>query len=169
MVGETGWLVARTHPRAEGRACENLARQGYSVYAPSMRRWRVHGRQRDIVQRPLFPRYVFVGTRAVAGRWRSILSTFGVSDLVRQGEIPACVPESLVATLRANESAGAFDETRAARALAPGAAVRVLVGPFADVVGRLVALREDDRILVLLDFLGREATVAFAARDLAPA
>ena len=69
----------------------------------------------------------------------------------------------------AGEAAGAFDETYAARVLTPGSAVRVLVGPFADVVGRLVALKENDRILVLLDFLGREATATFAARDLAPA
>ena len=82
------WYVVYAQPHAEARAAEQLGRQGYEAYLPQQRRWLRHARKRELVRRPLFPRYLFVALDLLATRWRPILSTIGVAGLVRHGEEP---------------------------------------------------------------------------------
>jgi transcriptional antiterminator RfaH len=149
------WYAVRSRPQAEARALENLLRQGYRAYLPRARVELRHARRRQIVLRPLFPRYLFVGLDRASMAWRPILSTFGVSDLVRAGGEPALVPAEIVAALEGREAAGAFDRVERSGSLRLGDLVRVTSGVFEEMIGRLVELRERDRVLVLLDFLGR--------------
>lgn len=166
----SGWFVVHTQPAAEQRAAANLARQGYSAYLPLYRRRVSHARRVAFVLRPLFPRYIFVNLDLARDRWRPILSTFGVSGLVRIGETPQAVPAGIVEELRAQEQACRFDETQApARRLGVGAAVRILAGPFADLVGKFYALADAERVVVLLDLLGREVKVHVSDRAVAVA
>jgi transcriptional antiterminator RfaH len=149
------WYAVRTKPLAEARALENLRRQGYRAYLPRARVELRHARRRRIVLRPLFPRYLFAGLDRSSMPWRPILSTFGVSDLVRVGGEPARVPPEIVAALEGREAAGAFDRVGRSGSLRLGDLVRVTSGVFEEMIGRLVELREGDRVVVLLDFLGR--------------
>jgi transcriptional antiterminator RfaH len=149
------WCAVRTKPQAEARALENLLRQGYSAYLPRARVELRHARRRQIVLRPLFPRYLFVGLDRSATAWRPILSTFGVSDLVRAGGEPVLMRPEIIAALQEREAAGAFDRAARSGLLRLGDFVRVTSGVFEDMIGRLVELRERDRVVVLLDLLGR--------------
>jgi len=161
----SAWYVVHTQPMAEQRAAANLRRQGYEVYLPLYRRRVSHARRIAMVERPLFPRYLFVRFDPTRDRWRPILATFGVSFLLRLGETPIPVPGGIVDALRANEAARAFDETPApARKLGIGAKIRVLAGPFADLVGKFHALADAERVVVLLDLLGREVQVRLPDR-----
>jgi transcriptional antiterminator RfaH len=156
----SAWFVVHTQPMAERRAAANLLRQGFKTYLPLYRSRRSHARKVDFVERPLFPRYLFVALDVMRDRWRPILSTFGVSNLVRVGDAPAPVPEGVVDALRAHDEARAFDQSLdPARGLRVGAAVRVLAGPFTDLVGKFHALADAERVVVLLDLLGREVRV----------
>jgi len=164
----SAWHVVHTQPMAEARAAANLVRQGYETYLPLYRRRRSHARRVELVERPLFPRYLFVRFDPQADRWRPILGTFGVSGLVRIGDMPVPVPGGIVEALRANQAAHAFDDTIApARKLGVGARIRVLAGPFADLVGRFQALADSERVIVLLEMLGREVRVRLPDRAVA--
>jgi transcriptional antiterminator RfaH len=88
-------------------------------------------------------------------RPRPILSTFGVADVVCAGDEPLVVPSKIVAMLRAPEEAGDFDRLNLKHSLRLGELVRVTAGAFEDMVGMLVELRDQDRIVVLLEWLGR--------------
>ena len=134
----TSWYAVHTQTHAESRAFDNLMRQGYRAYLPRCRIWVSHARRRQLVFRPLFPRYLFAAVDEPAMRWRPILSTFGVSDLVRAGDRPAPVPSEIVEAIRAREQDGAFNGLDPRRTLQPGELVRVTAGAFADAVGRLV-------------------------------
>ena len=149
------WYAVFTHPHGEAKALEHLLRQGYSAYLPRYRTQVNHARRRQTVLRPLFPRYLFAGIDRTSMRWRPILSTFGVVDIVRAGDEPAAVPSSIVAALRERETAGDFDRLNPRHALRPGELVRVTSGAFEDMVGTLVELRDQDRVVVLLEWLGR--------------
>ena len=149
------WYAVFTHPHGETRALEHLLRQGYSAYLPRYRTRVSHARRRHVVLRPLFPRYLFAGIDRASMRWRPILSTFGVADVVRAGDEPAAVPSQIVATIRAREEAGDFDRLKPQQLLHLGELVRVTTGAFEDMVGMLVELRDQDRIVVLLEWLGR--------------
>jgi transcriptional antiterminator RfaH len=157
------WYAVYTQPHAEAKAFEHLLRQGYSPYLPRYRTRVSHARRRQILLRPLFPRYLFAGVDRAAMPWRPILSTFGVTDLVRTGDEPTPVPAEIVAAIREREEAGVFDRVDPQRSLRLGDLVRVTTGAFEDMVGRLVELREQDRVVVLLELLGRAVRAQLCA------
>ncbi len=163
------WYAVHTKPHAEARALDNLLRQGYSAYLPRARVELRHARRRQIVLRPLFPRYLFAGLDRSSMLWRPILSTFGVSDLVRAASEPALVPAEIIERLQEREAAGAFDQTGRNATLKLGDLVRVTSGVFEDMLGRLIELREKDRVVVLLDFLGRTVKAELKADAVAAA
>ena len=149
------WYAVHTRPQAELKAFENLRRQGYRAYLPRYRTRTTHARRVQTVLRPLFPRYLFAGLDRTAMRWRPILSTFGVSDVVRAGDEPAAVAPEIIAELREGESSGAFDRLCSGRLPRLGDLVRINAGVFEQMIGRLAELRDEDRVVVLLDLLGR--------------
>src|ERR1700752_1773304 len=116
-------------------------RQGYSVYLPRYRTKVSHAPRRQIVLRPLFPRYLFAGMDRATMPWRPILSTVGVTAVVRAGDEPALVPAEIVTAIREQETRGGFDRLDSRQLLRLGELVRVTTGAFEDMVGRLVELR----------------------------
>jgi len=170
MVDGSGeWYVVRTHPRAEAKALGHLARQGFRAYLPQCEKRIRHAGTTRTVLRPLFPRYLFVWLDVEGGRWRPVLSTVGVSDLVRRGDAPARVPSGIVDALRAREAGGAFRIGGALRDLGLGDRVRIVGGAFAELAGRFLGLDERDRVLVLLDLLNREVAVDIPIDAVQPA
>ncbi len=165
----TGWYVVYTHAHAEARALENLERQGFTAYLPRYRRRRRHARRTEEVTRPLFPRYLFVALDMVRERWRPILSTVGVSGVVRHGELPTRVPAGVVEAIRAHEAKGAFDRLSPADGLRHGDPVRIVEGPFAELIGRFCGLADRERVIVLLEFLGRQVRAKVPAEAIAAA
>ena len=97
------WYVVHTHPRAEAKAVLNLDRQGFTCYLPRCLKRRRHARRVETVAAPLFPRYLFVALDLATQQWWSIRSTFGVADLIYNGEQPAPVPSSINQDLKARE------------------------------------------------------------------
>ena len=162
------WYAVHTQPHAEAKALGNLLRQGYRAYLPRGRVEIRHARRRQLVSRPLFPRYLFAGLDRATMLWRPILSTFGVSDLVRVGGEPAPVPAEIVTGLRDREARGDFDRPIRA-ALRVGELVRVTAGAFEDMLGRLVELRDEERVVVLLELLGRSVRAQLRADAVAAA
>jgi len=160
------WYAVYTQPHAETKALEHLLRQGYSAYLPRYRTRVRHARRSQMVLRPLFPRYLFAGIDRAAMRWRPILSTIGVADVVRAGDEPSPVPSEIVDVIREREAAGGFDWCNPQHSLRVGELVRVTAGAFEGMVGKLVELRDRDRVVVLLELLGRGVRAQLRAETL---
>lgn len=165
----TAWYAVYTRARAEALAQEHLRRQGYKVYLPRHMKRRRHARRTDFVLAPLFPRYLFVAIDRLQQRWRPIISTVGVCDLVRQGDLPAQIPEGLIEELQARQRGGRFDHVAQVRKIKQGDPVRVAAGPFADLVGRFHGMASDERVFVLLDLLGRTVKAQLPSTAIDPA
>ena len=75
--------------------------------------------------------------------------------LVSSADEPVPVASEIVAALRRQESEGAFDLISPVQRLRAGDNIRVIEGPFADLVGRLIGVADHERVFVLLDLLGR--------------
>jgi len=157
------WYAVHARPSSEAKAADNLKRQGYATYLPRHRRWVRHARRREIVLRPLFPRYLFVGIDRDAMPWLPVLSTVGVASVVCGADGPTPVPDAVIDLLRRHEREGAFDELAPARCLQAGDRVRIAEGAFENIVGRLVAAGDTDRVLILFDLLGRQVRAEVAA------
>lgn len=155
------WLCVRTQPRKELFAAENLKMQSYRYYLPTLMRTVRHARKVTKVRSALFPSYLFVEIDLDVQQWRPIRSTFGVSNLVMQNDRPKLVPRGVVETLQeATNGDGHIDFRHDVQI---GQDVRMLSGPFFNLVGKLEALDDRGRVAVLLDILGGQRRV-FAER-----
>jgi transcriptional antiterminator RfaH len=164
----TGWYVVYTQAQAEAQALDHLRRQGYVAYLPRYQKRRRHARRWELVHRPLFPRYLFVALDMLTTRWRPILSTIGVSDLVRHADAPVPVPDGIIEEIRRREETGIFDTTRAGNFKA-GDLVRAIEGPFAELIGRFHSMADAERVFVLFDLLDRLVKTRLASEAIAPA
>jgi transcriptional antiterminator RfaH len=153
------WYVVQTQTHAEDKAAANLLRQEFDVYLPRFKKRRRHARRTEIVSAPLFPRYLFVGVDMATQRWRSIRSTFGVSNLVCNGDEPAVVGTSVIDALRKREDDRGFIILGKRLQFSAGDRVRVVEGAFADCLGLFEGMRDEERVTVLLDLLGRKVRV----------
>lgn len=158
------WFLAQIRPNALRLALDHLARQGFDLFAPKHTETRRRAGRFVEVEAPLFPGYLFVTFDPARAPWRAINSTRGVSRLVSVGGLPTPVPDPLIRALMARcDSAGLLMPERA---FAPGEAVRIVGGPFADFAARVEAMAPQQRVWVLLDIMGRDTRVAIEADKL---
>jgi transcriptional antiterminator RfaH len=153
------WYVVHTQPQNEARAEINLRRQGFATYLPLYQRTRRHARKTEIVARPLFPRYLFVGLDLARDRWRAVLSTFGVSNLLFAGDTPLAISDGIVDQIRSRETGEGFVKLGLPAGIGPGSRVRLIDGIFADSKGVLERIADERRVSILLELLGREVRV----------
>ncbi len=158
-----GWLAVNTHANREAYAIENLRRQDFTAYCPMIMKRIRHARRTSDVKRPLFPGYVFVEYRPV--EWRSLLGTYGVRSIIRSGDTPSLLSAALIDEIRAREVDGVIRKTVATFKL--GDTVTINGGAFEGLVGRIVDLREHERVLLLLDLLNQSTKVYVHSNDLA--
>lgn len=158
------WYVVHSQPHSEMRAAEHLERQGFRCYVPMYLKQRRHARRIDWVKTPFFPRYLFVQIDITQQRWISINSTVGVSGLVSRGDTPTPVMPNVVEAIRAREDkAGLISLVPDVIRLRRGEAVRVVGGAFEASQGLFEAVRDKERVAILLDLLGRKVRVELDA------
>lgn len=164
----SAWYAVLCKPRREAVAEANLANQGYGVFLPRLTtQRRREGKWVDTVE-PLFPRYLFMTTTNERQSLAPVRATFGVSDLVRFGGVPAIVPEEVVETLRSQQDSDTG--AHVSRSLfTPGAAVAFRAGPFSGLHGIFSVEAGENRVFVLLEFLGKLNKVKVCRDWLVPA
>jgi len=161
------WFVANTHPHKERFALENLQRQGYNCYCPLVIRRIRHARRSFDAKRPMFASYLFIEEASAQGRWRPILSTFGIRSLVLQGEQPALLAKEFVEALKLREVDGAV--CKPVEQLQPGQSVQITGGHFDGLIGNILELRDSDRVLVLLELMKSTVKVQLSPDTVRPA
>jgi len=163
------WFVARTHAHAEAKATAHLRRQDFDVYLPRFAKTRRHARREERVIVPLFPRYLFVQMDLNHTRWRAINSTVGIERLLANGDRPTPVPEGTVKDLQSQERPGGLLTPASLVHLERGTQLRLVEGAFAERVGIYEQMTADQRVVLLLNLLGREIriTVPIEAVDAA--
>lgn len=158
------WYVVQTQAQGESRAELNLARQGFQPFLPRVRKRRRHARRSELVRAPLFPGYIFVRLDREAARWRSINGTFGVRQLICQGERPLPLPDAVIAEIHARQ-----DEEGLVRLdpppFAPGQKLRIEAGTFSDLTGLFAEMADRERVVLLLELLGRRVPVRVPLTD----
>lgn len=155
------WYVAETEPRKEGLAVANLERQSFSSLCPRFQKIRRHARREETVLAPLFPGYVFVRFDVDSDPWRSINGTMGVRRLISFNARPQPMPDLAIHPLLARCNDGILAPI--ANDLRVGEVVRVISGPFAEQLATVESLDDKGRVRVLLDILGRAASLRLGA------
>lgn len=162
------WYLVYAKPKKEELARVNLERQGYPTYLPMMRTPRRRMGRRIIRVEPMFPRYLFIHLDTESDNWAPIRSTLGVANLVRFGMYPSPVPDDLVTTLRAREDTAGVQDVPL-HTFEAGQKVRIEDGPFMGYEGIFLAQTGQERVMILLDIVGKAARAKVNIEHLGPA
>ncbi|MER9872478.1 transcription termination/antitermination NusG family protein [Mesorhizobium sp. M0195] len=160
----TRWYAASVFPGKEHVAERHLRIQGFQPFVPRCEKTVRHARRLETRVAAYFPGYMFIALDVALQRWRSINGTFGVRSLVMQGDRPLPVPSGLVERFIA--LTGRHGLLDFSGGLAAGASVRILSGPFAEMIGRLDRLDPAGRARVLVAIINGEIPVDLDTRDL---
>lgn len=158
------WYLVQVRPNSFRIAERNLLRQDIDIFSPhhiETRRWGGRFRQ---VPAPLYPGYLFVTFDPDIGPWKKINSTYGVTRLVTFGSgYPKPLPRGLVEglRLRCDPDGGLLPIEE----LAPGDRVQLLSGPFAEMICEVERQTPDERVVVLMDLMGRRTRMSVARQD----
>jgi len=107
------WHLIYTKPRKESLALEKLSEQGLMGYLPMKPVERIRRGKREVLQEPLFQRYLFIlADDRFLMRRHAIRSTPGVSHLLQIGETDTPVDDELIVSIRSLE-AGHQDQVEA--------------------------------------------------------
>jgi transcription termination/antitermination protein NusG len=120
------WACAQIRASDHRQVLVRVARQGFETYLPMCRPSR---RSTKVV--PLFPGYLFV---YVVDRWRCILGTKGIVNVLRAGDSPAVVRQDEIERIKAQETRDGTIVLPLTK-FQPGERVRVVRGPLRDQIG----------------------------------
>lgn len=170
------WYGVLTNPRCEKRAAMSILDalrprdiwRDLAVWMPVETYFAMHARKKETKTRPLLVGYVFVCIRDE--HMHVIRGCDGVRDFVRgPGGLPAPVIVRELSKLREREEQGEFDATRAedfGGLFKEGEEVKVAVGKYADVSGRVVKMTSAEKVKIVLQMFGREHEREFKVTEL---
>lgn len=158
MTSQKHWYLVHSKPREEEVAKANLERQGYIVYLPLCKLFRRRMGRRLQAIGPLFPRYLFIQLESGVDDWRPIRSTKGVATLVRFGTEPAMAPQALIGMLMARADTTGV-HILPGKEFKAGEQVRIREGVMHDYDAIFLAKSAHDRVIVLLDIVGKQIRI----------
>ena len=159
-------FVAQTQPNRERWAAENCLRLGYGFYLPEVTETVRLKRGGKIVRRfrnrPLFPGYLFVSSETTLG-WYPLLRTLGITGLLQGGgDRPALIRSRELQRIKAFEGVdGRIQLPR--KGFRNNDRARITAGAYAGYEGLVQGLSPNERIQILIDYMGR--TVPFIVRE----
>lgn len=183
VVGPESWFIIYTGGASETRCQAALALRGWESYIPMRGEWRIirsRGRLRadrtkgtkaksQRIEVPLFPGYLFVQSRRIAGEVETLLFVHRVADVIRRGTgDPVRLFADDIADLRQRE--GQPDTVQAARPkplmLKAGTAVRITRGPFASFDGTVEEGDDSGLVKVGVAVFGRTTPILLPLDDI---
>ena len=157
------WYIIKTKPNAHLVAAKNLTRQNFKVFLPMILKTS-RRTQKFITQRqPLFPNYLFIGTKSEEISWKSINSTRGVASAVTlDGKYREINSDFMISLQRKCDATGIFQPEEK---ISLGDLVKVKQGPFTDFLCNVESIKEDQRIWVLIGLLHQKIRTCVSIKD----
>ena len=145
------------------RALENLERQQAECYCPLIQVEKLRRGKRVHVEEALFPGYFFINFDPQKSNltYTAIRSSRGVSKIVRFGEEPAKVPESIILQIKDCEKANLLP-LNAPNLPQKGDTVIIVEGPFKGLQAVYSQTDGQKRSIVLISLLHQKAPTSLA-------
>lgn len=143
------WFAVMTNPKCEWRAAMELSAMGFRTFLPRRKVWVTHARVKKAVERPLLPRYLFVEVDYPRQSFGQVRLVNGVEGILCNSGVPIVIPRRFVEDFLFRYMAGEFDEV-AKSALPVGARVRIVEGPYDDVLATVLNVKNNQAVVKLL-------------------
>ena len=158
------WFLLQTKSRQEGRAVENLERQGVDSFCPMVRVEKVSRGNRVVKQEVLFPGYLFVNFSHETISATTVRSTRGVSHFVTCAGAPVLVPDSLIEQLQKRTDPGNAEII--SNLPQAGDELEVIEGPFRGLNAVFSQVDGDQRAVVLINLLNQQVEASIPLSSL---
>jgi transcriptional antiterminator RfaH len=158
------WYLIQFKPNSHRLAERNLHRQGFETFLPMQKITRRKASRFVSDLKPLFPGYMFVSVNSDLAPWRTINSTIGVSKLVSFEGKPKPLPLQLISGLMLRCDASGI--LLPPKSLSEGDSVEMLTGPFANFIATVDTIDPEQRIWVLMDFMGQKTRMQVTSDQL---
>ena len=160
------WYVVHTQSGHENRVAitlktrvesMGLTNNIFEILIPTQEKIKISKGKKVTVKEKLFPGYILVQMIVNDDAWLAVRTTQGVTGFVGTADQPTPLPENEVKAITA------FGEQAAPKfqsAYTIGEAVRIIEGPFTDLLGTVSAIDEaKGKIITLVSIFGRETPV----------
>ena len=158
------WYAIWTRSRHEQVVRDQIAAKGFTVFLPTVGRWRRWKDRKKKIDWPLFPGYCFASFDA--GDRLHILKCSGVVNIVSVEGRPAAIPDREIESIRT--LVGSELQYDPCPLIKEGMMVEVAHGPLKGVVGRLVRKGAHARLVLAVDLIGQAVSVEVDAADVKP-
>jgi transcriptional antiterminator RfaH len=161
------WFLIYCKPNQEARAENNLVRQGYTIYRPTVsviNKTTTKG-QKNTKSKSLFPRYLFININVEQQSVAPIASTLGVVQIVKFGNKLASASERLINELKINEQKRLTEQASPSKP-SKGDVVYIDTHGFEQVKAIYCNPCGDERAMILMSILGNESRVSVPLQSL---
>jgi len=166
------WFVVHTQSGYEKKVKRNIEARTesmnmdhriYEVQIPTREVTELKNLKKVVTEKKLFPGYLLVRCRLDDDAWYVLRNTPGVTGFVNQGGKPSPLRRKDVETflgIEADRQRAAAKKSKPMFEYGMGETIRVVEGPFADFLGEIIEINEDQlKVKVLLNIFGRETPV----------
>lgn len=151
------WYLIKTKPRQEKIAVYNLENQNFHVYCPF-----AFINSKFVA---LFPGYVFINLDENIQNFSPIRSTKGVLHFIKFGQNLAKIPDSIIDFIRENENSTSR-KIKNLNEFKKGDKILITEGVFKNCIAIFKSIKSDDRVLLLLEMMGKEQTININKKSL---
>jgi transcriptional antiterminator RfaH len=158
------WTIVQFKPNAHKLAERNLNQQDFETFLPLEEVTKYKNKICISTKRPLFPGYMFVAFEKENESWHKINSTHGVSKLLTLNSEPYLVQNTLITAImaRCNQAGVLLPQKHFSK----NDSVRLVSGPFDNFLATVVSMDKNQRVCVLIDFMGQASRMLIKAEKL---
>ena len=158
------WFVLQFKPNSHHQATKNLNRQGFETFLPLNDITSRKASRFINTSQPLFPGYMFVTFDRSNTEWAKINHTYGVLRLITFNSILKSIPNKFIYGLM--KRCDLLGKLLPVNVINRGDQVEILKGPFANFIAKVETFETDQRIWILMDFMGRKTKIQAPAENL---
>ena len=158
------WLAVYTRPRHEKAVKKEFQKKGFEVYLPMLKERRKWSDRKKWVEFPLFRSYIFV--RIEIKNALFVLQTLGVVKVVKFGGKVAVVQDESIEAIKLMIEGGYDPEPL--NYFIQGDPVEVKDGPLKGLVGEVIRLDKNKRLVVRVDAIQHSISIQIDSGFLKP-
>ena len=149
------WIAVYTKPRHEKTVSNELYKKGYEVYLPLLKERRKWSDRKKWIEFPLFRSYLFVRTDIKNVLF--VVQTYGVVKIIKFGEKIGIVQNEIINSIRLMIEGGYKPEPL--DYFIKGDPVIVKEGPLKGLMGEVVRIDNNDRLIVRIDAIQHSISI----------
>lgn len=160
------WYVVHTYAGQESRTSQTLAQKVEAqdmsnwikeILIPTQEKIKIAKGKKSTIKEKIFPGYILVKMEVNDDSWLAVRTTPGVTGFVGTGSKPTRLPDHEVEAIK---KFVAQEAPKYMAAFTVGEAIRIVEGPFADMLGSVQEIDEGKgKVKVLVSIFGRETPV----------